>query len=51
MSDSFLVEFKCPKKLVDDFDETVERVGYASRSEALRRFMRDLVEENRKKET
>lgn len=47
---SQLVEFKCPQKLVNDFDETVKRLGFTNRSEALRTIMRNLVEKNKKEE-
>ena len=43
-SDVEEVHFKCPKKLLVEFDEALKSFGYQNRSVALHQLMREFIQ-------
>jgi len=44
-NDTMLVNFNCPKQLVEEFDKWAKKHHYRDRTEALLSFMREKAEE------
>lgn len=48
MSEKQLVQFNCPKTLLEEFDECWKEATFADRTEALTQLMRSFVEQRRR---
>jgi len=49
MSKTEIVNVRLPKELLKKLDPLLEKKSYGSRSEAIRQFLREYVEEQREK--